>query len=175
MRNKLWWSLARDSGKVAAIMQLIDVSHLLASAHAAGITSARQVASSMTPLVSVMVERRAIALIAVPDSHELDPTDVFTELKTKLWCHWHPIFFWGFILVPKLLLCLRVEKAPNMPHSCWATHWVNGIRAGEFQLTKLLHCTNKSGLETHTFHSQTFASEPTASGFGLLGHLHKTR
>jgi hypothetical protein len=146
-------------------VQLIDISHLLSSAHAACITGARQIATTMTTLVGVVVKRRAVALIAIPDSHELDSAHVFAELEAKLRCHWHTIFFWDLILVPKLLLRLRVKNASNMPHSCWAAHGVDGIGAWELQFTELLHCTNESRLPTHTFHSQTFAPETAAGCF----------
>jgi hypothetical protein len=155
-------------------MQLVDISHLLTSAHATCIASARQIATAVTSLVRVVIERRAIALIAVPNSHELHATHVLTELEAQLWCHRHPVFLWNLVLVPKLLLRLRVEDASNVPHSCRASHRVNGIRTWEPQLSKLLHSANKSGLPAHTFHSQTFAPEATAGSFRLFRNLHKT-
>jgi len=147
---------------------LIDISHLLASTHAAGIASARQVTTSVTALVSVMVEWCAIALITVPDSHKLDSADIFAKLETKLWCHGHTIFFWNLIFVPKLLLRLCVKNTTNMPHSCRATHWVNRVWAGEPHLPKLRHSTDEAWLETHAFHSQTFTPEAATSSFRFI-------
>jgi hypothetical protein len=155
-------------------VQLVDVSHLLPTAHAACITGARQIATTMTSLVRVVVERRAIALIAVPNSHELHAAHILAELEAQLWCHWHPVFLWNLVLVPELLLRLCVKNASNVPHSCRAAHWVNGVWAWEPQLSELLHCANESGLPSYTFHSQTFAPEAAAGSFRLFRNLHKT-
>jgi hypothetical protein len=122
------WSrrvFARNCWEIVAIMQLINVYHLLAAAHARGISRAWQIAPTMPTFISVMVERRAVTLVAISQSHKLDSTDIFAEMKTQLGRHWHPILLGDFIFVPDLGICLCVEHATNLPHSSGAPHRIN--------------------------------------------------
>jgi hypothetical protein len=141
--NGHWWFLARHSWKVVAVVHLVQVNHLLPTAHARLVTYARHVAISTSAFICVVEERCAIAFVAVAKAEELRTTDILAEVHANLWSHWHTILFHCRILVPTLMSGLGIEDATDPPMTCGASLWVNVVNALKRELLEVhIVCTD---------------------------------
>jgi hypothetical protein len=108
-------------------VHLVDVDHLLPTAHLIRVANAWHVTLSTTALVGIVEEWCAVAFITALEAKELDAADVVAKFPAYLWSHGHAVLLLHVVVVPTLLLGLRIDNAPNAPVAGDATLGVNRI------------------------------------------------